>query len=185
MPKGLKAGRSRAEKTTVRAVQRRSISWNPDSRELVVGQRRAVLACGPGDNECVLRTYLSLVAEQRDVVLGRGMPLRADDVAVLAELLDLDDSALEARLQRILRLSSEEASSLRSKLLRHRLAAGAVGVGLAAAASFGVAQAVAAQTAPDSTVDIGYTVRYERDPDFVAPEGVDIGDAMVLERDAP
>jgi hypothetical protein len=34
-------------------------------------------------------------------------------------------------------------------------------------------------------VEIGDAVTYERDPDYVPPEGVEIGDALVIERDAP
>lgn len=174
---------------TERKIERRAVSWDPDTRELVVGRRRVLLECDPGDNECVLRTYLSLVAEQRDIVLGLAMQIRADDIAVLAEILDLEDTALELRLQRLLRLSRADAATLKSRLLRHRLAAGAVGVGLLAAASVAAASVAAADPPPphytsstDSGVDIGYTVRYERDPNYVAPEGVDIGDAMIIER---
>ncbi len=42
----------------------------------------------------------------------------------------------------------------------------------------------ASEPAP-APVDVGYAVRYERDPEFVPPPGVDIGDAMFIERDAP
>lgn len=232
-------------------IERRMVSWDPATATLTVGARSTLVTCDPGDNECLLRTYLGLVAEQRDVRLGLGVSLRRDDVAVLAELLDLDDDDLEARLVRILRLSEAEARDLTQRLRRHKVVAAAVGVGLLAGVP--VSQAVAgandaagsdddrtraavtvadvspapvddpvvieltptpavaapavvapaplavdeppapapapapAMPAPaaESEVEIGHTVTYERDPNFVPPEGVDIGDAMVIERDAP
>lgn len=235
-------------------IERRMVSWDPATATLTVGARSTVVACEPGDNECLLRTYLGLVAEQRDVRLGLGVSLRRDDVAVLAELLDLDDDDLESRLVRILRLSEAEAKDLTQRLRRHKVVAAAVGVGLLAGvpASQAVAgandaagsdddrtraavtvadvspapvddpvvvevpattaapapvvvtppaplaveepPAPAPQPAPasapeapaaDPEVEIGHSVTYERDPSFVPPEGVDIGDAMVIERDAP
>ncbi len=222
-----------------RAIARRTVSWDQATSELVVGDRRTHLACPPGDNECLLRTYLSLVAEQRNVAVDRSIVLRGDDVAVLAELLDLDDAALQSRLRRLLRLSEPAAADLHHRLLRQRLTAAAVGVGLLAAVPG--SQAVASEstpvtaptaavvvadepapvptaltivvpepatTAPPTTAasapppvaasapttaapepepdtDVGYSVRYERDPSYVPPEGVDIGDAMFIERDPP
>jgi hypothetical protein len=217
-----------------RAVARRTVAWDPVGGVLTVGERSVALTCPEGDNECILRTYLHLVAEQRDVVLDRSVVLRRDDVVVLAELLDLDDVRLERQLASILRLSAPDARALRRELLRHRVTVAAVGVGLVAF-PLGVAAAAAEPAQPaepaarvtpspdalDRTVDtptttqvtveappvavvvppttvaaataptpvdeteIGYSVTYERDPDFVAPEGVDIGDAMVLERELP
>jgi hypothetical protein len=225
------------------AIERRQVAWDPTTATLTVGNRRTVVTCAPGDNECILRTYLALVAEQRDIRLERSIALRRDDVVVLAELLDLDDAELEARLRRLLCLSETEAADLTRRLRRQRVVAAAVGVGLLAGVpasqavvaaseaadatapadpvvvddstvlspdaldrpvvvSFGAddppapePQPAAAEAAPatepepapapepEPEVEVGYTVRYERDPDYVPPEGVEIGDAMVIERD--
>jgi hypothetical protein len=219
---------------------RRQVAYDARSGTLTVGDRTTVLTCDPGDNEALLRTYLGLVAEQREVILGRGVHLRRSDIAVLAELLDLDDADLEGRLRRILRLSETEAAALHRRLLRQRVVAAAMGVGLLASvptmgpagadeapdgpwgrpvhATLGVshetmdrhlrivapfvaddveksAPAPAATPEPDvepvvepvveDEAEVEYSVRYERDPNFVPPEGVDIGDALVIERDPP
>jgi hypothetical protein len=215
---------------------RRQVAYDARTGTLIVGDRTTVLTCDPGDNEALLRTYLGLVAEQREVVLGRGVHLRRSDIAVLAELLDLEDADLEARLQRILRLSGTEAAALHRRLLRQRVVAAAMGVGLLASvptigpagaeedpdaawgrpvhATLGVshetmdrhlrivapfvaddvdksasapAPAPATDPAPEveAEAEVDYSVRYERDPNFVPPEGVDIADAMIIERDPP
>jgi hypothetical protein len=250
---GLKAGALGAETSSVanettRAISRRAVSWDPALGVLTVGERAVTLTCAAGDNECILRTYLHLVAEQREVALDRSVVLRRDDVLVLAELLDLDDVRLEHKLARILRLSDPEAKELRRELLRQRVTVAAMGVGLVAGIPLvGMATAdaatspatngevvragvpgealpasptttevtvevatvptlaptaaapVAAASTPEppaeppaeaadeptGDVEIGYSVTYERDPDFVPPDGVEIGDAMVIERELP
>lgn len=237
-----------------RAIERRTVSWDPELGVLTVGERSVTLTCPPGDNECILETYLHLVAEQRAVRLDRKIVLRRDDVLVLAELLDLDDVRLEQKLASFLRLSDPEAKALRRDLLRQRVSAAALGVGLVAglplAAAVGTSSAGASDATssnrteapanehgdldltdtpttaavtvevptpapdpappapvvaadptdatepepepepsdappPSDDVEIGYTVTYERDPDYVPPDGVEIGDAMVIERDLP
>jgi hypothetical protein len=221
-------------------IQRREVAFDAATGTLVVGARTVVVE--PGDNERLLRTYLGLVAEQRDVTLSKGVVLRRDDIAVLADLLDLDDEDLETRLQRILHLSAAEAADLTGRLRRHRVAVAAVGVGLLAGvpavgtALAGADEADRPVTVPTPTTvavvqvdpvapdaldravvvevpapvaaeqpapgpapqpapepepepevepEIGYSVTYERDPSFVAPDGVDIGDSMVIERELP
>lgn len=153
-PEALKAGFPGAETSSVaneatRAISRRSVSWDPAVGVLTVGERSVTLTCETGDNECILRTYLHLVADQRDVALDRSVVLRRDDVLVLAELLDLDDVRLEQRLASILRLSGAEATALRRDLLRQRLTYAALGVGLVAGVPF--AGAAAADDAPAPT----------------------------------
>jgi hypothetical protein len=134
-----------------RPIERRAVSFDPATGLLVVGHRRAKVTCRPGDNECVLRTYLALVAEQRDVPVDRSVVLRQDDVAVLAELLDLDDADLEARLVRLLRLSEREAADLRHQLLRHKVAAATIGVGMLAAVPVAASAATSDPAPPSST----------------------------------
>jgi hypothetical protein len=235
-------------------TSRSSLTFDADGRTMTVGGRSVTMARGPDDNEAVLRSYLALVAEQRGVPLDGSIDLRTDDVAALADFLDLDDTELEDKLAGVLRLSRRDAADLRSLLRRHRVAA-AVGVGvlagvplLGASAAAGGSKAPATADAPaaepvavaggdargpadavvvvevapttpagpaapgtspaegadapaptappaaptpapapdddspDGGTDIGEVVRYERDPSFVPPPGVDIGDAMVIER---
>lgn len=246
-PRPLKAPPRPADQQVMRTdIQRRQVAYDASTGTLTVGGRMTVVTCDPGDNECLLRTYLDLVAEQRDIRLGQGVHLRRDDVAVLAELLDLDDADLEGRLRRILRLSEAQAADLHRRLVRHRVAAAAVGVGLLAgvpatalagadeaagepAATVPVAAVVqvdpvvpdsldravvvvseaapvvappppapapappapvvepepvvaVAEPAPAPEVEIGHAVTYEQDPTYVAPEGVDIGESLVIER---
>lgn len=263
--RALKAGVPCAETSSVanegtRAISRRAVAWDPSVSVLTVGERSVTLTCAPGDNECILRTYLHLVADQREVPLSRSVVLRRDDVLVLAELLDLDDVRLEDKLVAILRLSDPEAKALRRDLLRQRVTVAALGVGLVAGlplsgvagaspqpAARPFAEMQTASSATDVVVDlaspttavtveapttastvppadppavaasaptpeqpaeapvvaadppaeeaevppppakpeIGYSVTYEQDPDFVPPEGVEIDSAMVIERDLP
>lgn len=157
------------------------MSWDPESGELVVGNRRTTIPAAVVDNEQLLRTYLELVAEQRRVALTSDLVLRGDDIAVLAELLDLDDVALAGHLQRLLRLSERAAAALHRRL-RRRKAAAAVGMSLLAAAPVGAVMSVAADsddspatTVPDPVgqveVEIGVPLRIERDPATLpAPE---------------
>lgn len=268
-------------------IARREVAWNPVTGLLTVGGATVRVDRSAG-NEGLLRRYLELVAEQRDVTLHGGIALRRDDIVVLAELLDLDDADLERQLRDILRLTDHEAAELRRRLLRQKVGAAAVGVGMLAAgvplgtavsdllhrpddghrvtteapavvapgapvtvtvpagtgtaavtvappagaepvvgevgdpigdpvgdpiadpvgrpvaaedpagagatdragagagvAALGAAGDPAAPAAGDASVDVGSTVVHERDPDFVPPPGVDIGDALVVERDAP
>jgi hypothetical protein len=114
------------------AVTRRTVAWEPASGMLTVGKRAVLLTCDDGDNECILRTYLQLVAEQRHVPLDGAIVLRRDDIVVLAEILDLDDVELESILVRMLRISAPEAAVLRRRLRKARVGAMVLGAGLLA-----------------------------------------------------
>jgi hypothetical protein len=202
-------------------IERRQVAYDAATGTLTVGGRTAVVTSALGDNEQLLRTYLGLVAQQREVDLGRAVHLRRIDIATLAEMLDLDDADLEGQLQRILSLSDEQAADLHRRLLRQRFAAVAIGVGIFAGASANLVPAGAAEAgtpkqpaavsqmtqlpsskaigsavtvaapvesepapAPaaesEPEVEVDYAVRYERGP---APaDGVDIGDALFIER---
>ena len=196
-------------------IERRQVDYDPTTGILTVGGRTAVVTADLGDNERLLRTYLGLVAQQRDVVLGRAVHLRRADVAALSALLDLDDIDLEFQLAAILQLSDEEAADLHRRLLRQRFAAAAIGVGIFAGASAAMPaagaveampKAVAAQmahttskaigspvtvtavtapvaaAAPEPDVALAPAVRHEREVPPATPEGVDIGDALTIER---
>jgi hypothetical protein len=113
-------------------VTRREVDWNPDAGKLVVGGRIAVLDRDVS-NEAVLDTYLDLVADQRSVPRDLGITLRQDDIEVLAELLDLDDTALEADLVRLLGITAPVAIEIGKSLRRQRMqtaTAALVGTGL-------------------------------------------------------
>lgn len=188
-------------------IERREVAYDATTGTLTVGTRSTVVLCAPGDNDCLLRTYLGLVAAQREVRLGQGIHLRKDDIAVLAELLDLDDEDLETRLQQILCLTEAEAADLGRRLRRHKLAAAALGVSLMAGLPLSGAFAAADDsTAPppvpvvrehtpspdalDHAVVVVPPVEVvaaaEQPPPPPPPEPepeVEIGDALVIERD--
>ena len=182
-------------------VQRREVSWDPATGTLTVGTRSRVLSCPPGDNECILTTFVDLVAQQRRVRRGADLDLRRDDIAVLAEVLDLDDADLEARLARILLFSPAEAAHIHRLLLL--AAAATVGAGLLsplpASAQEGPSSVAAEKaihspdvtTAPvptdaPITVEIDDSVVYERPAEDPAPgPEVEIGEALVIERTLP
>lgn len=116
---------------------REPVAYDADQGLVTVGHRSAaVTPAGDGDgNEAVLRTYLGLVAEVRGTRLGAGIGLRIDDIEVLAQLLDLDDADLEARLERLLGVTPTAAGTIRALISRHRViaAAASMTIGLLAA----------------------------------------------------
>ena len=57
------------------------------------------------DNRVVLTRYLAAVRRQRGLDPNERVDLRADDIASLANVLDLDDTALEAELAELLDLT--------------------------------------------------------------------------------
>jgi len=174
----------------VHAPRRDTIRYDLSCHLLTVGQHSAIMApSGDGDgNEAVLQTYLQLVARSRGVVLGAGMQLRYDDIEALAELLDLDDVALAARLSRMLGVSMREAKEVRSRLARHRLLIGAASltVGLLAAVPFVASgdepqTTTAATAAPAPGVQIGSALVIERGTQPADPN-TQIGDSVTYER---
>lgn len=152
-------------------AERVPVSYDPATGLLVVGEHQAIVerATGGNDNEVVLRTYLDLVAAARGVALGRDMPLRGDDIEILAALLDLDDRDLEARLMRMLCIDAPTARRLRGRIRRHRvvLAAASLSIGIVAAAPF-------VPSSGHGTVSTTVTP--------VTEHVVDIGTALVIER---
>jgi hypothetical protein len=129
------------------STSRPALSFDRVQHTMTVGRRSVAMASGPDDNEAILRAFLQLVAEQRGVPMAQGLVLRRRDIAVLADFLDLDDEALEGKLASILKLTEREAVDLRGQLLRHRVAAAAVGVGMLAGVPAGTAPSAAADAA--------------------------------------
>lgn len=154
-------------------VQRREVSWEPSIRRLTVGKESAFISGDTVDNEAVLRTYLDLVAMQRHISLNQSVILRRDDIAVLAELLDLEDDHLEADLVAMLHLTPAAASRLHRRLLGRRLAIGALGLSLLAGVPLSqvVVGSAAASGVSESVVDTGTVGESSQ---------IDIGEASVL-----
>src|SRR4051812_39041594 len=152
------------------------VVWHGASRTLTVGDQTHAVPDVDGDNEELLRCYLALVREVRGLVPTERFALRQDDVEALAAILDLDDADLEARLVRMLHVSSTEAAELRRKLVARRIlgAAGALTVGLLASMPL----TAAATEAPTTTTApvAGATIS-------VAASVVEIGEPLVIERD--
>src|SRR5689334_8062234 len=105
-----------------RGEPRRTVTFDPVSRELRIGGHVAVVA--DDDNEGVLRAYLTLVTQARGRAVRTAAHLRHDDIVALAQVLDLDDADLESRLVRLLGLSRVEAAEVHRRL-RARAAAAA------------------------------------------------------------
>jgi hypothetical protein len=176
-------------------IARRPVGYDPSDGTLTVGARTTVVTRDLGDNERLLRTYLDLVTEQREVPADRAVRLRRADITALAEVLDLDDADLVDRLTRILRLSELEARDLHRRLVRQRVAAAAIGVGMLAAvpAVAGAAEpSVMTSNVPPAAsksigapveVELGPAVRHERpEPGTPQEPDVDIIDALTIER---
>ena len=95
------------------------------------------------DDREVYAAYLFLLCSVRGARPGERVPLRSSDVELLVRVLGEDAETIERRLVHLMGCSSDEASMLRTVLLRHRALTAAVGA--AAALSW---VAVAAPGAP-------------------------------------
>jgi len=134
---------------------RHPVTFDAGTRRLTVGSRSTIVPDVADRNEAMLRGFLALVAEARRTAVASATQLRQDDIAVLAEVLDLDDTELEARFVRLLGMSVAVAADTRRRIARHRalLAAAGMTVGLFAAGT-----AAAAAPAADSTVVVSAAV---------------------------
>src|SRR4051794_33826058 len=104
---------------------RSPVRYHPGAGTITVGQQTvAVIECATdGDgNDAVLRTYVEAVSRSRGCPPASSFALRRDDVAALVQLLDLRDSELDTRLQRLLGLSAPDAAVLHSRLISRRVA---------------------------------------------------------------
>jgi transcriptional regulator with XRE-family HTH domain len=91
-----------------------------DLGALTVGESVARLRQGAGDDGVVLREYLAMVYELRNLPPGAKPPMREEDLATLAEALGGSPEAIEARLHELIGASREEAARLRSMILPPR-----------------------------------------------------------------
>ncbi len=180
--------------------------FDPVTRRLTVGDRSTVVPEVDDRNEAMLRGYLAVVAQVRGTSVASLTQVRQDDVAALAELLDLDDADLEARFVRLLGMTPEVAADTRHRIAKHRaiLAAAGITVGVlmstsgasgssqdpaasvapvavsVAASADGTVRAITRVTAAPETTQVD-----EPSPPAPAPPAVDIGDALVIERGTP
>ena len=92
---------------------RQPVTFDPATRRLTVGNRSTIVPDVADNNEAMLRGYLALVAQARGTAVASLTEVRQHDVAVLAELLDLDDVDLEARFVRLLGMTPEVAADTR------------------------------------------------------------------------
>jgi transcriptional regulator with XRE-family HTH domain len=125
-------------------IGHRPVSVGGDGR-LVVGRQTIGLE---SPNAVVLRQYVAAVRVERRLGPTDVVGLRHRDIAALADILDIDDAQLERDLREIAGLSAEEAASVRSRLLRRRVAVTVSGVALAAAGLISGARLVTDGSSP-------------------------------------
>ncbi|MGE3326645.1 MAG: helix-turn-helix domain-containing protein [Acidimicrobiia bacterium] len=94
-------------------------------------------------NDVILRRYLALVRGIRNLGPDAPVHLRHDDVAALAEELDLDDAELESRLVALAGITADEARWVRRQLMRRRVVTPLLGLGTATASILGIGAVVA------------------------------------------
>jgi hypothetical protein len=145
-------------------LPREPVAFDRETMQLSIGDRTAKVADPSLGNEAVLRSYLALVADVRGTPIGSGIEIRQDDVAVLAEVLDLTDGDLDVHLANLLGVSVNDAADVHRRIRKHRAltAAAALTVGslaLLGATNVGAASPGAGTSAnPQSTVHmIGVT----------------------------
>lgn len=168
-----------------------TLGFAPDQGVLVVGGRTAVLDAMP-PAEVVVGTYVELVASQRAVRPTKREDLRDRELVELARLLELPPAELDALLDReIARILDEAAAPTGTAAPRRRrtLALGALAVVAAALAAAAVANGAGAAHDPEpgSTVETitlsdGSTATRTESAPAPAGDGVDVGTAVVIER---
>jgi hypothetical protein len=127
---------------------RRPVTFDPATRRLTVGSRSTVVPDVADNNEAMLRGYLALVARARGFAVASLTQVRQHDVAVLAELLDLEDADLEARFVRLLGMTPEVAADTRRRLVRQRSILAAAGITVGVLLSAGGTAAASGPTGP-------------------------------------
>ncbi|HEV3227401.1 MAG TPA: hypothetical protein VGZ52_11220 [Acidimicrobiales bacterium] len=136
---------------------RHPVVFDRNSLRLTIGEHSTVVPDPAHGNEAVLRCYLALVAEVRGTPIGSGIEVRQDDVAVLAEILDLADSDLDSHLATLLGVSVEAAVEVHHRLRRHRALAAAATVTVGGLALLGATK-VSAEPSPPSPAPAVVTV---------------------------
>ncbi len=88
---------------------------------------------GLASSDDVLKRYLALVYSVRDVTVGTKIPLRDNDISVLAQALEMHTDAVLARLHELIETDVTEIKLL-SRILGNRLVIPGVGILVAATA---------------------------------------------------
>ena len=122
---------------------RRSVEVE-DGRVHMAGRTRRLRDAA--DDREVYAAYLFLLYAVRGAAPGQRIPLRSSDVELLMQVVGEDAETIEHRLVQLMGCTPDEATRLRSVLLRHRAVTAAVGA--AAALSW---VAVVAPGAPADT----------------------------------
>jgi hypothetical protein len=149
--------------------RRRAVTFDPATRRLTVGSRSTIVPEVADNNEAMLRGYLALVARARGFAVASLTQVRQHDVAVLAELLDLEDADLEARFVRLLGMTPEVAAETRRRIVRQRSILAAAGITVGVLLGAGGTAAASGPTAPTGAAA------------SVAPVAVSIAAAAVAE----
>lgn len=142
-------------------------------RSLRVGD--TILPIAPlASNETILTLYVNLVRRQRGLSPSDEFGVRAGDIAALAPVLDLDDSALADQIIAVIGLSGHAAQRMHAALVRRRVLVSAAfgAAGVAALTGVGVIH-VPLGSSPASTTAQPATATEST----VAP---DIGEAVVI-----
>ncbi|MCU1345809.1 MAG: hypothetical protein JWL70_2075 [Acidimicrobiia bacterium] len=116
-------------------------SLDPVAGTLTVGTETVDVDLDGAANEALLERYVSLVRSQRGLGDTTVIDLRDEDIGALASVLDLTDSILHQRLERIIGLTAAEAAEVAHKMRRWRLLAPLAGLAVGALGLFGVTQA--------------------------------------------
>jgi len=98
----------------------------PRRHELRIDSTLSTLAIGdsirhlrsPAEPDGMLREYLAMIYELRNLAPGSTVPLREADLATLADALGGSPEAIEARLVEVVGANREEAARLRAMILR-------------------------------------------------------------------
>ena len=137
----LEAGRRRP---LPREVDRLAAAYGTDLSDLLPARRPVEVDAGritvagqsrelrdAADDREVYAAYLFLLYAVRGAAPGQRIPLRSSDVELLMQVVGDDAETIEHRLVRLMGCTPEEATRLRSVLLRHPAVAAAVGAAAA------------------------------------------------------
>jgi hypothetical protein len=108
--------------------RRSSVSYDPSTGIMRMGDQAVALPGSMLDNDTVLGAYIGMVRRQRGLRPDQDVKVRQEDLEALGEALDLDDEELEERLVRVIGMSRSQAAAVRAQLLRRRLAVPMVGM---------------------------------------------------------
>jgi hypothetical protein len=108
--------------------RRASVSYDPSTGIMRMGDQAVALPGSMLDNDAVLGAYIGMVRRQRGLRPDQDVKVRQEDLESLGEALDLDDDELEERLVRVIGMSRTQAAAVRAQLLRRRLAVPMVGM---------------------------------------------------------